>query len=163
MDPTVTIYNILTANWDATQTSLAEAPEIHTGFYSRDQSLPAVTLTGGNEGVINGGDTGFTGWNPSTGAGVQRLSGAVTIDCVAGTREDCEGLGTNGKDLNPKLVRWELYDHATTILMNNQSGVGLRTISPGDADSIVDQGIDETVDTKPVFRIQFRCQYVRDR
>lgn len=160
-DPTVTLWKLISNNWDVSNTSLADTPEIQTGWYDRGQKLPAICLTGGEEGAINGGDTGYTGWNPSNGMGVQRLSGAVTIDCVAGTREDCKGIASGGGDLNPKKVRWELYEEVARILMTYQTGGDLRTLAPGEGTSIVDENAE--VDTEPVYRRQLRVKYVRDR
>lgn len=157
-DPTVTLMKLLSSNWDESQTSLANPPEFHTGWYSRDGRFPVITFTNQNEGPENGGTTRYTAIHGPTGAGMQELSGYVLVDCVAGTREDCEGVGPNSEDLNPKKVRWELYDHAAQILTNAQTASGLKTVAPGDGQDLTD-----TDEGSAVFRKQFRAYYTRDR
>lgn len=160
-DPTVELLSLFKDKWTVSNTSLAEPPEFHTGWYSRDGSMPALTLTGGQEGPIRGGEIGYTALSGGDGYGMQRLSGFVLVDAVAGTRTDCEGVGTNGTDLNPKKVRWEMYDEATRILIENQTATTLRALAPRGGQTVTDGG--EDVDIEPVFRHQFRAGYIRDR
>lgn len=160
-DPTVTVKNVLRGRWDGTQTPLSAPPEFQTGWYSRDQRLPAITVTSKNEGPIRAGETGYTATHGPTGKAMQRLSGYVLVDCVAGTREDCAGLGTNGEDLNPKQVRHELYEQAAQILVDTQQTDDLHTLAPGDGQELEDRS-DET-DVKVSYRMQFRASYLRDR
>lgn len=157
-DPKVAVLDVLKSNWDASQTVLANPPEFFSAWYTRDDRLPAVTVPSNEESVLDGGATGSS----NLSASMQRLQGTVTIDCVAGTWEDCEDVGSNSADRNPKQVRWSLYDHASAILVNNNaSATGLRSVMPGNANDITDQTTDP--DTAPVFRRQLRATYVRDR
>lgn len=160
-DPTVLLKNLVRDNWDVALTSLAAEPEFQTGWYSRSQRLPAITFTNKDEGVLRGGETGFTAIHSQTGKAMQRWDGYVLIDGVAGTRSDCEGIGTNGEDLNPKLVRHELVDQAKQILLDTQQTTDLESVAPDGGRDIVDRSDD--ADVHPVFRHQFRGRYQYDR
>lgn len=161
-DPKVALLDLLATNWDATQTVLADPPEFYSAWYTRADKLPAVTIPDTEESPLNAGDTGMTALYPDNGTPTQRLSGGATIDCVAGTWEDCEGIGANGDDLNPKDVRWSLYDHASSIVVAHAAeATGIRSVMPGPSQDIVERP--EDPDTMPVFRTQFRGTYIRDR
>lgn len=158
-DPKVVVRNVLSTNWDGTTNDLAsdQQPDIGTGSYDRDQPLPVVTMPTMDEGPLRGGDTGITATHGPTGKPMARLSGFVLVDAVAGTWGDLEGAGTNGEDLNPKKIRWQLYDHATQILHDNVPGE-FYSLMPTDGQELVDD------DEGPaVFRWQFRARYLRDR
>lgn len=161
-DPKVAILDLLQQHWDASQTVLAEPPEFFSAWYTRDDKLPAVTVPDAEESPFNGGETGMTALYRGTGKSMQRLTGGATIDCVAGTWDDCKGIGPNGDDLNPKAVRFSLYDHVSSIIVNHAADAAdLRSVMPGASKDIVEQP--EDPDLKPVFRTQFRGIYVRDR
>lgn len=161
-DPKTAILDLLETNWDASQTVLADPPTFFSSWYTRDDDLPAISVPDFEESPHNGGDTGMTAFYRATGKSMQRLNGGATIDCVAGTWQDCEGVGANGDDLNPKAVRWSIFDHASSILVENAGGAtGLRSVMPGATQDIVERP--EDPDLKPVFRTQLRAIYVRDR
>jgi hypothetical protein len=157
-DPTLTVLQVVDTNWDGGPQGLADKPELQTGWYDRSQKLPAVTFTNKDETPLGGGNTPYYGTDGRTGKGMIRYSGYVLVDAVAGTRDDCEGVGTNGEDLNPKQVRQSLYDHVAGILIDAQRSGELFDLGPGAGNDIVD------TDGGPAsFRTQFRAQYLRDR
>lgn len=161
-DPKVALLELLETHWDASQTVLANPPEFFSAWYTRDDTLPAVTIPDAEESAFNGGDTDMTALYRGSGKAMQRLVGGATIDCVGGTWEDCEGIGPNGDDLNPKDVRWSLYDHSASIIVDHaDDATDIRSVMPGPSQDIVEQP--EDPDLKPVFRTQFRGTYVRDR
>ncbi|WP_254535234.1 hypothetical protein [Halomarina litorea] len=156
-DPNVVLRDVLRSNWDASATSVANAPVFHTGWYDRDGDMPCITITNMDEGPYRGGVTGLTGLDGETGKGRQRLSGFALVNCVAGTRDDCEGIGTSGNDVNPKIVRNDLFEQASQILLD-ESPVEFRSLAPGDSRDIVD-----TDDGPAVFRTELRAVWLRDR
>lgn len=161
-DPKVGVLDVLEEYWDASQTPLADPPEFHTGRYDREGTLPAITVPNMQESPQGDGGTGLAGITGKSGKGVQILNGGVTIDIVAGTWEDCEGVGANGADRNPKAVRWQLYEHTAQIILNQARFVsGTKLAAPGSGTEVVDKSDDP--DLKPVFRHEFRATFVRFR
>lgn len=158
-DPVMIVLSTLVNGWDAGETVLDDAPEIHTGAYQRDGKHPALAVGfDADEGPVSGGETGYSATDGRTGKGMQRLSGYVMIDAVAGSRAECNDVGPNGEQVNPKTVRWSLYQHATDLFVSNQQ--------PGDLHSLAPRGGKRLVDkdgTDPVYRMQFRGVYTRDR
>lgn len=157
------IQGVLRRYWEDDATVLGRAPAIHTGKYERgDGDIPAITITDGTEGPINGGNTGYTGLDGGGKGGMQRLGGARTIDCVAGSYDDLKGAGPNGDNLNPKQLRQQMYDHAAQLMVDHQLDTDLMTLSPGEATYLA-QAYDSGDNVEQVFSIQFRAQYLRDR
>ena len=156
-DPNVVIRDVLVDNWDVSATSITSAPVVHTGWYDRDGDMPCLTVTNSDEGPYQGGATGFTGLDGQTGKGMQRLSGYALVNCVAGTRDDCQGLTDGGGDINPKMLRNELYEQASQILLD-ASPAEFYTLGPGDARDLVD-----TDEGPAVFRTEVRAVWLRDR
>jgi len=158
-DPVMVVLSLLVNRWDSARTPLAGDPEIHTGQFSADGKHPAVAVGfSTDEGPIGGGDTGYTATHQPSGKGMQRLGGFVMIDVVAGTRAECADVGPNGSSVNPKTVRWGLYDHATQILTDAER--------PGDFRSVAPRGMNRLVDTEAgdaLYHLQFRAVYIRDR
>lgn len=157
-DPTLTILNAIEAGWDTASSVLASKPEMQTGWYDRSQKLPAITFTNKNETPLGGGNNPYYATHQPTGKGMNRISGYVLVDCVAGTRGDCEGVGTNGEDLNPKQVRHDLYEQATQILTDTQQQNDLFSLGAGQGREVVD-----TDDGPASYRVQWRARYLRDR
>lgn len=161
-DPKVALLDLLETHWDSSQTVLADPPQFFSAWYTRDDKLPAITIPDTEESPLNAGDTGMTALYRGTGKSMQRLAGGATVDCVAGTWEDCEGKGSNGDDLNPKAVRFSLYDHAASIFVNHaDDATDIRSVMPAASQDIVEQP--EDPDLEPVFRTQYRATYIRDR
>lgn len=161
--PELEFQSVLRQHWSNDSISLSEPPRITTGEYRRgDTPLPIITIIGGNEGPQVGSDTGYSAMDGSGLGALQRVGGAVTIDCVAGTYDDLVQAGESGIALNPKQVRWELYDHAAQLLVDYQHETGLKTVSPGEANSITESvGSGDNVTYE--FRTQFRARYQYDR
>lgn len=160
--PELQIQSVLRQHWDATKTSYDGVPTINTGEYRRgDMPVPAITITGGDEGPIESGPTGYSAMDGAGGGGMQRVGGAVTVDCVAGGYDDLVTAGEMGTALNPKQLRWELYSHAAQLLMDYQEETRLKSISPGDGTKIAEAHGDDNASYS--FRIQFRARYLYDR
>lgn len=161
--PELDIQGILRRHWEADATSLGEAPEIHTGEYDRgDGDVPVITITDGTEGPINGGQTQYSGIDGGGDGGMQRLGGARTVDCVAGSYDDLENADPNGGNLNPKQLRWEMYDHAAQLLVDHQLDTDNISVAPGEA-TLLAEAYDSDGSSEYVFSIQFRARYIRDR
>lgn len=163
--PELDIQAVLRTHWEDDATGLADPPGIHTGKYTRgDVAVPAVTITDGSEGPIGGGETGYTALDGAGRGGVQRIGGALTVDCVAGSYDDLRGAGAGGANLNPKQVRWDLYEHAAQLLVDHQLDpeTDLLWISPGEGERLA-QAFGSESDVEYVFSIQFRAGYGYDR
>lgn len=161
--PELEIQAVLRNNWDPTATVYGEQPAINTGEYRRsDETLPAISITGGDEGPINAGTTNYSAMDGTGKGGIQRIGGAVTVDCVAGGYDDLEGAGPNGEDLNPKRLRWELYRHAAQLLVDHQENTYFKTVSPGDGNKM-ESAQDTADDVSYTFSVQFRAHYEYER
>lgn len=162
--PELAFQSILRSHWDPSETGYDGVPVINTGEYRRnDTPVPLISITGGSEGpVLAGPETGYTAIDGSGRGGIQRISGAVTIDCVAGSYDDLVGAGPNGEDLNPKQLRWEMYAHATQLLVNYQDDTAFTSIAPGDGDKI-EAAEDQDDGVTYTFSIQFRARYTYER
>lgn len=166
MNPTKTIQQLVQNNWDVSKTSMASAPVFQREQYSREQTLPAITFTRKHERVlpstetVTETETGFTARHGPTGKQMQRRSGFVLTDCVAGTVSDCQGIGTSGGDLDPKLVRQELQQQAQQIVLDTQRTAEFDSLAPDSAEDTIDQP-DST--TAPVFRHRFQARFTYDK
>lgn len=161
--PELIIQSILRQHWDVSETSLTAPPTINTGEYRRgDMPVPAITITGGDEGPIAGVQTGYSAMDGAGGGGIQRLSGAVTVDCVAGSYDDLVRAGPSNTALNPKQIRWELYQHAAQLMVDHQQDTQLDTIAPGESNKIeAAHGSGDNVTYE--FSVQFRARYAYER
>lgn len=157
------MQSILRQHWNVAETSLASPPVINTGEYRRgDMPVPAITISGGDEGPLVGSQTGYTAMDGAGGGGLQHITGAVTVDCVAGSYDDLVTAGPSGVALNPKQIRWELYQHAAQLMVNYQHATELSNIAPGEANKIQEaHGSGDNVTHE--FRVQFRARYGYDR
>lgn len=162
-DAKLELKALLINNWDPNATSLGTAPKIHTGWYDRNGDIPCVTLTAKSEGPVSSGETQYYAMHGAGKGGVQLISGAVTIDCVAGAYEDLKGAGSNGEDLNPKQLRQEMYEHVAQLILDNQQNTNLQVIAPGEAREIEDNTNTGSDGPPVVFRAQLRAQYVYER
>jgi hypothetical protein len=163
---TIAVRNLIADNYDATNVTTqgtyvdpAGGVDVQTGQWSREQPKPVIAIHGRDEGVESGGATGHTAYTGSGGV-MQVRSGTLQIDCVAGTRADCEGLGNDGSDLNPKGVREALEDHlAEDILLSNglTPPDPLRTISPTGSTEV--ELTSDATDLQPLYAVQLTAQY----
>lgn len=162
--PELAIQDILRTHWDPSATVYGQVPTINTGEYRRgDSTVPVIAITGGDEGPIGGGpESGYAAMDGSGAGGIQRVGGAVTVDCVAGTYDDLSSAGPNGEALNPKQLRRELYDHAAQLLVDHQHDTAFKTISPGDATAI-EFAEEEEDNVSKTFTMQFRARYSYER
>lgn len=161
--PELEIQSLLRQHWDEAATSYDGVPTINTGEYQRgDMDLPAITITGGDEGPVEQGATGYSAIHGDGGGGIQEIGGAVTVDCVAGGYDDLRGVGVGGANINPKGLRWELYSHVAQLIVNHQEETWLKSIAPGTGTKIAEaHGSGDNVSYS--FRIQLRARYTYDR
>lgn len=156
-EPKMWVRKILSENWDPAATSLGTAPAIHTGKYTHGQGdVPVIAITSADEGPLSRGETEYFGLDGDGGGGVQLIAGAVTVDVVAGTYED-----TN---INPKKLRWEMYDHMCDLLVQYQHTTDLRSLAPGRGHDIVEMHDatndgDGQAESAAVFKKQVRVAY----
>lgn len=161
--PTLEIQHILRTYWEAGETVYGQVPSITTGEYRRgDTRPPAVTITGADEGPLAGSNTGYMSMDGAGGGGIQKISGAVSVNCVAGSYDDLEGAGPSGQNLNPKQLREQLYQHAAQLLVDHQENTDLEMIAPGDAHHI-EEAFGSGDGVSHEFRIQFRARYLYER
>lgn len=162
-DAKIQLRDLLISEWDPSATSLGKAPPIHTGRWAERKTIPCVALHGKDEGPDGGGATGYTAMSGSGGGGVQTISGAVTIDCVAGAWTHLEGAGPNGEDLVPKKLREELYQHASQIIVDHHYQTDLWSAAPGSSDEIVSTDDGGDGDPERVYITQFTADYLYER
>jgi len=159
--PTVDVLDVLESNWRVSDTPLANPPEFNSGRYERHAPHPSISVHSKNEGPWSGGETGYTALNPGSGLGMQVMSGYLLVDCVAGTEEDCEGVGTNGGFVHPKEVRQKLYIHVCDLLQENQTYGGYRWLSPGSSQEMQESiGDDEST---RLYITEVRAKFGYDR
>lgn len=154
-DPVKVLYGFLRANWNNNWSSLANPPRFSTGDWSSDDPHPSVIVHARNESPYDGGDTGINGVNAS-GLPVQIMEGTVLVDCVAGTRSECNGVGVNGTAVNPKTVRSEMEDQVVYWLLNH-CPAEFRSLTPGAGDDIEASADEE--DTEVSFSHQRRARF----
>lgn len=120
-DPRIIIRNVASTDYLASNTTLTATPAFHTGWYNYGSTDPQVTFTNIEEGTAEGGDTGLSG-GTGDGRSVQKRAGTVTVNCWAGTREDMEGMGPGGGDLNPKSASYQMAREVARVLNANSGG-----------------------------------------
>lgn len=152
-DPALTIRDLLTTEWDATNTSLADAPTINTGWFDYGNGDPQVTISNKNEFTIGGGDTGHSA-GTGDGRAVQVRAGTLLVNGWSGTREELRGAAGDGSDINPKQMSFELGREIHRILQSNASDDAFQSLG---ADAV--RGIPETDAADFVHRHEVTCKY----
>jgi hypothetical protein len=151
------IYLLINSEFDVSNTSLTGGVQIHTGKWGQDRTDPTIACYNKDEGVIDGGETNQTAFSgQATGGTMQRRGGSVTIDCVAGTRDELRGAGAGGADLNPKQVRFELAKEVVRITQSFGL-TGYDSLAPGSTTDLVATSDEE--DVKPTFLTQVPVRY----
>jgi hypothetical protein len=150
------IERLIAGQFDIANTSVdtADALEIHTGQWSITRSKPTVAVYGGDEGPIDGGQTGFTAYTGGGGR-MQVRGGTVTVGCVAGRRTDLEA-NPDVSTTSPKKLRYELAAEVNRVVMNYDV-TGYESISPGDFTRLT--VTDDNADTEPSFYIELPVDY----
>lgn len=157
--PHMEILDYLEQNWDYAQLSLAAGTvEFYPGVHDRTANNPSIAVHRGDEGPIDGGETGHTGM--TAGGVMQRRGGTSYVECSAGTRDDCRGIKAGGGDLNPGTVVDELAQHVEQLIINAGNTTNLKTVAPGEPQLVVEGGGD--AGSLPAFhRIQYPIRYTR--
>lgn len=105
----------LQTNWDKTNTPLGSNPHFSTGWYDFGSGGQQVTVTNPESSAVRGGDTGITS-SGGDGKASQLKAGTVLVNAWAGDRNDCEGVGPNGEDRNPKQVCYKMAVEACRVV-----------------------------------------------
>lgn len=153
-EPVKDIYVLLRDNWDDNQVpALSSPPEFSTGKWGSEHSFPAVVVHSEDEGVLNGGETGYTAFD-SSGSGMQIRDGSVKVEAVAGRRSDVAE--------NPKKVRAQMKAHIVSLLMDFQNWPdGYRNLSPGSTTDMEVTSDEE--DPTPIYSKQVSVNYLYDQ
>lgn len=112
--PEVIIKNLIRDAWTAANLDPALTPHIHHGWLESEQDgYYEVTVSNPDESPINGGDTGYSGVDP-TGAGpTQRIGGTVNVNVWAQRGRTGEDGVTEG---NPRKVAYMMKAEVERIL-----------------------------------------------
>jgi hypothetical protein len=112
-EPKEAVKIVLGDDWNASNTSLADDPDIHTGKYDQSSNNPQVTLTNVDENVQEGGDTGVSA---ITGRGgfVQDNVGTVQVDAWSDRA---------ASDVNPKKLTREFAEEARRVLLETGTDI----------------------------------------
>ena len=105
--PKIAAKLVLEKDWDASNTSLSDAPSIHTGRYDQGSENPQVTLTRVDENVQGGGETGVSGIDGRGGL-VQDNIGMVQVDCWSDRA---------ASEANPKKLTREFAEEVRRVLL----------------------------------------------
>lgn len=154
-NPVREVYGLLRTGWNTANTPLGGPPRFSTGDFSSDDPNPSVIVHGRSESPYDGGDTGLAGWNRA-GKPVQIQSGTVLVDCIAGTRTECDDIGPNGGAVNPKAVRDALDQEVRRIVLGS-SLPEFRVLTP-DTGQATEATADEA-DTEVSWGFQRRVRY----
>lgn len=122
-EPNVIVKDIVSPLFDETEVGLESGTTVrhHTGWYDFDGGGPQVTYTNTSMGVVNGGQTGFTGGS-GDGGHVKVWAGTFFLNCWAGNRNELSGLGTGGTTPNPKSLAYKMAVHVASILDDYAEG-----------------------------------------
>lgn len=111
-DPKLTLKLLLADKWVAANTSDV-TPTIHTGWYDQKASHPQVTVTNADEGVLAGGDTGYSGIKADGSGPTKLMRGTVDVNCWS-TRD--------AASINPKQLVFEFSEEVKRIVLANVTG-----------------------------------------
>lgn len=116
VDPKLKVYNLLTNNWDITNTSNV-LPKVHMGWYNTGwQNKPQVTIVMPSYVVMNGGMTGVSAIGPG-GSNVRVMQVQMNVSGWA----HHEMVDQNGADItvNPRQLAYEFSNEIRRIVEIN--------------------------------------------
>lgn len=160
--PEVVVKNAIRDGWDASNTE-SITPYIHHGWLeSESDGYYEVTVSNPDESPIYGGDTGYSGIDP-TGAGpTQRIGGTVNVNVWSQRGR----TGQNGNETNPRKAAYMMKAEVERVLHEEcfdgiiPDGAGgtvatdLSFIAPGGSRRLVEE------DEEPVmYRYEVRARY----
>lgn len=123
--PEVVVKNLIRDAWDPAAT-LDVTPSVHHGWLESehaddaDPGLFEVTVSNPDESPVNGGDTGYSGIDP-TGAGpTQRIGGTVEVRTWA--QRGRVGTNGNGANANPRQLAYLFKSHVEDIVHDHAQG-----------------------------------------
>lgn len=135
-DPVLTIQDLLSNNWDNSNTSISYDPNIHTGWVDTEANNPQVTVSTPTE-TARGGPAPFTGIDPSGAGPIQEFTGFVQVDCWS-NRE--------WESTNPKKLTFEFSEEVKRIVKDNVlSATDLRYIGWSGRRFVVDPEMEKTL------------------
>lgn len=107
------VLDLLTEYWDSGN-SYGLTPKITYGWFNEAPDVPQVTVPQADESTANGGETGYSGIDPSTGDPTQTYSGTVTAH-VWSRKDDLDTAGTN----NPRQYNGQAAEEIRRIAKDN--------------------------------------------
>lgn len=146
-DPVLAVKDLIKTNWSKANTSISYDPSIHTGWHDKEANTPQVTVSHPDEGVIHGGDTGFTGFDPDGSGPTQDINGMMQVNCWSSREVEV--------DVNPKKLTFEFSEEVKRIIKANTLTVtDLRFVSYDGRRSMVEPRAEPAV-----FRYRVRVRY----
>lgn len=118
--PEVEIKNLIRDEWDETIYDVGEqfVPSVHHGWVDSDGDYYEITVANPDESPVRGGETGYSGIDP-TGAGpTQDIVGTVDVNCWA----DSTRSGVNGVTLNHRKAAFLMKAQVESILRDHAQG-----------------------------------------
>lgn len=150
-DIKLVIRDLLTNQWDATETVLDSQPDIHTGWYDYDAGTPQVTITNVNHFTIGGGNTGLNAMPSGSGQTPDKRTGTILVNAWSGTRENVSQ--------NPKKIAYSLTKHIDDIIGKNTTGhTHINSLATESVREIVEEDAPEVVTRR---EITARFTYVK--
>ena len=153
-DPKLTVLDELEARFDPSNTPLADAPAMHTGWYNYASGGFQISISNFEHSTVDGGLTGITA---SSGDGhmTKHRAGTGLVN-VWGRREDAKNAGPNGDDVPVKDAIYEVAREATDVIdTTDLSGKWLATLAVDDGESSTDPESYED----PVYRYELTVRY----
>ena len=90
--PEVVVRNVLRSEWPARAANTeGVVPDVHHGWVNDGHDAPEVTISNPDESPIDGGDTGYRGFDPVTGKPTQGIAGTVDVNVWA-SRSRLDGV-----------------------------------------------------------------------
>lgn len=150
-DTALLVRDTLRANWDNTGLAVTLSDsDIHTGWYDDSKGYPQISVTRSDEGVVGGGEAGFTGIR-GDGSGVTQLrSGVVLVDVWAGSRDDYDARGREKVQLEQMAETAEKILHTEAASVPEVASVAVTTRT----------NIADTDSTPTEYRVQLEVTYV---
>lgn len=114
-DPKLVVRDLISNNWNTANTSINDAPRVHTGWYNGAEGwgdTPQISVTNANENPLGGGNTGFSaikadGSTPP----IKHMLGFVDVVCWA-HQDMYDGV-------NAKTLIYEFSEEVKRIIKDN--------------------------------------------
>jgi len=103
------LLDLLRDNWNSSNT-YGLTPDISFGWFDERKDQPQITIPQPDEGPINGGSTGYSGLNPTTGELHQDRTGTIDVNIWTeySTLRDSSATSDNPRQYNA-AVKEEMF------------------------------------------------------